>query len=64
MSTERVEADLDLIKVVRNMRNFKILLSSFLMTPKVKFEIAHQAKNVLDLNDTVSEDQAEQEDMK
>ena len=39
-----------MIKVVRNMKSFKILLKNFLMTDKVKFEIAHSAKNCLDID--------------
>lgn len=37
------------------MKSFKILLKNFLMTDKVKFEIAHSAKNCLDI-DTSSDD--------
>ena len=39
-----------MIKVVKNMKSFKILLKNFLMTEKVKFEIAHSAKNCLDID--------------
>lgn len=54
-SEHRINKELDLIKVVRNMKSFKILLKNFLMTDKVKFEIAHSAKNCLDI-DTSSDD--------
>lgn len=58
-AVDRIENDLDLIKVVRNMRNFKILLKTFLMTEKVKFEVAHQAKNIIDLEEEDEEDSVE-----
>ena len=55
-SDDRIQKELDLIKVVRNMKSFKILLKNFLMTDKVKFEIAHSAKNCLDI-DTESDEE-------
>ena len=59
-SDERIQNELDLIKVVRNMKSFKILLKNFLMTDKVKFEIAHSAKNCIDLD---SESESEEIDV-
>ena len=55
ISKERIESDMDIVKVIRNMRTFKILLKSFLMTEQVKFECAHQNRNVIDL--VTSEDE-------
>lgn len=55
-SEDRIQKELDLIKVVRNMKSFKILLKNFLMTDKVKFEITHSIKNILDI-DTDSDEE-------
>ena len=48
----RIEKDLNIIKLVRNLKRLKILMKSSLMTKQVKFQIAHNIKNCIDLDDT------------
>lgn len=41
------------------MKSFKILLKNFLMSDKVKFEIAHSAKNCLDIDSSSDESEVD-----
>lgn len=55
-SNDRIDKELDLVKVVKNMKSFRVFLKNFLMTEKIKFEIAHSFKNCVDI-DTDSDDE-------
>lgn len=47
----RIEKDLNIIKLVRNIKRLKILMKCSLLTKDVKFQIAHSVKNCIDLDD-------------
>lgn len=55
-SNDQIDKELDLIKVVKNMKSFRVFLKNFLMTEKIKFEIAHSFKNCIDI-DTDSDEE-------
>ena len=50
-----MDGDLDIVKITRNMRNFKILLKNYCLDDRIKFEIAHSNKNCIDVDTTDSE---------
>ena len=50
MTEDRLEKELNIIKMMKNMRDTKILLSKTLMTPDAKFKIAHMGKNLLQID--------------
>lgn len=45
----RIEKELDILKIMKSIRNVKILMKNSLLSPDVKFQIAHADKNVIDL---------------
>ena len=47
----RIEKDLNIIKLVRNIKRLKILMKSSLLTQDVKFQIAHSVKNCIDIDE-------------
>lgn len=51
-SQKRIDDELDIVKVIKNIRVFKILLKTFLLNDNIKFEIAHQRKNIIDLEES------------
>ena len=53
-SADKMDGDLDIVKITRNMRNFKILLKNYCLDDKIKFEIAHSNKNCIDVDTTDS----------
>ena len=53
---------MNIVKIIRTLRDIKILMKNSLMTHEVKHEIRHADKNVIDLEDTIDEDAVEIED--
>ena len=51
----RILKDLNLVKLVRNLKRMKNLMKNSLMTKQIEFELVHNFKNVIDI------DSAEQE---
>ena len=60
-SDERIDAELDIVRMLRDLRNAKILLSNTMMDKTTKFEIAHNDKNLIRL-DTSDEEEDESEE--
>ena len=52
ISEHRLESALDLVKLVKNMRNQRILLKSFNFDKMTCLELAHTGKNVINLSDS------------
>ena len=48
-----------MVKIIKNLRNMKILMENSMMSKKIKYEIKHSQKNIIDLSDTQSEDEDE-----
>ena len=55
----RIEAELDLVKLMRNLRNMKLLMSNSLMSKKLKFDILHSYKNFINIDSDFSSDPSE-----
>lgn len=47
---EMIETQLNILKIVKNLRNLKILMRGSMMTEKVKQQIAHEEKNLINLD--------------
>lgn len=60
-SDERIDAELDIVRMLRDLRNAKILLSNTMMDKATKFDIAHNDKNLIRL-DTSDEEEDESEE--
>ena len=54
-ASDRIDAELDIVKLLRNIRNSKILLES-MMDDNIRYEIAHSKKNCLNLDSEEEED--------
>ena len=49
-TNDRLESELDIVKLLRTLRNSKILLKNTILNDKMRFEIAHSEKNVVGLD--------------
>ena len=56
---DRIETELDLVKLTKNLRNMKMLMRSSLMSNQVKFEIRHAYGNLINLDSDTESDHAE-----
>lgn len=54
---DRMKEEMDVVKLIRNIRHMKILLKHSLMTKQMKYEISQTYKNIIDIDeDTPEED--------
>lgn len=51
---DRIDAELDIVKIMKNLRNIKILMRNSFMDDEIKYQITHARKNLLNI-DTSSE---------
>lgn len=51
LGTKRLDEDLSIERIVKGLRDVKILVKQQFLDEKLKFEIYHNRKNVLDLED-------------
>ena len=49
--SERLDAHLDVLKIVKSLKKLKILMENSMMTEEMKKEIKHSEKNVIYLDD-------------
>lgn len=55
---KQIQNELDLKRLMKNMRNLKLVMKNSMLTPEVKYQLAHMEKNVLNV-DTTSEESFE-----
>lgn len=55
-ATLRIDKETDLLKIMKTLRNTKILLKNSVMNKDVLFQIAHADKNLINLDDSEKED--------
>ena len=55
----RLDAELNIVKMIQSLRNMKVLLKSSLLNDDVKFQIAHSNKNFIDLDASSSDSDSE-----
>jgi hypothetical protein len=46
---KRIEKELDIVKIMKSLRDIKLLMKNSLMTPDIKFQVAHCEKNFIDI---------------
>ena len=51
----KILKDLNLVKLVRNLKRMKNLMKNSLMTKQIEFELVHNFKNVIDIDTPVEE---------
>ena len=58
----RLEEELDIVKIVRNLKNLRILMKSHIVAknPNLMYQIIHDKKNLINLDDTNKSDEADQ----
>lgn len=61
---ERLELQLDLVKMMHNMKKLKILLKNSLMSPEIEYQMLHSKKYLIDLDNTDSESDLNNDDSK
>lgn len=66
MGAEKIEGELNIVKIMNYLRNFKVVLKNSLLTKDVKEKIKHTGKNLIELDsdessEPMSEDTQEQE---
>ena len=50
IGSEKIETQLNIIKIITNLRHMKILLKNSLMNPEVNNKILHSKKNIINLS--------------
>lgn len=50
------------MKIIKSLRDMKILMKSKLLDENTKFEIAHSRKNIIDVDEPTSSDDADQDE--
>ena len=50
LGKERIQKELDISKLVKNLRNLKILVKNSFLNEKIGFMIYHSRKNILDID--------------
>jgi hypothetical protein len=58
---ERLEKEMDIIKMIKSLRNIKIFLKSKLLDPRTNMKIKHHLKNLISV-DTSSESSSSEEE--
>ena len=53
--SKRIEGELNIVKILNDLRNLKILLKNSILTKEIKEKIAHTGKNIIDLDSESSE---------
>jgi hypothetical protein len=50
LGKERIQKELDISKLVKNLRNLKILVKNSFLNEKIGFMIYHSRKNILEID--------------
>ena len=50
LGKKRIQKELDISKLVKNLRNLKILVKNSFLNEKIGFMIYHSRKNILDID--------------
>jgi hypothetical protein len=58
-----IEKEIDIIKILKTLRNIKIFLKSKIMDRIDKLEVKHSSKNVIQIDDSSDEIEMSQADM-
>ena len=58
---KRIEKELDIVKIMKSLRDIKLLMKNSLMTPDIKYQVVHSEKNFIDI-ELDEDDSSESED--
>jgi len=50
----QINKELNILKIIKSLRDMKILMKSKMLDRETKFEIAHNDKNVIDIDEPTS----------
>jgi hypothetical protein len=50
---QKINEDLNVVKLIKNLRDMRILVNSHLMDRKTKFQIEHSKKNIINIESSV-----------
>lgn len=57
---DRIDTDLDIVKIMKSIRNMKILMRNSFMDDETKFQITHSRKNLINLDTSSNESDDEE----
>lgn len=46
---KRIEKELNIVKIMKSLRDIKILMKNSMMSPDIRFQVAHSEKNFIDI---------------
>lgn len=55
LGSKRIDGELNVVKIMNDLRNLKILLKSVVMTKEIKDKISHTGKNIIDIDSESSD---------
>ena len=55
LGSQKIEGELNVVKIMNDLRNLKILLKNTLLTKEIKDKISHTGKNIIDLDSESSD---------
>ena len=58
---ERVENDLDIVYIIKTLRNLNIYMKNTNLTKQIKFEIMHSKQNLINLDEDSFSDSSDNE---
>ena len=59
---KRIEKELDIVKIMKSLRDIKLLMKNSLMTPDIKYQVAHSEKNFIDIEMDPNEESSSSDD--
>ena len=48
---KKLDYEMDIVKIIKDLRILKIYIEKTLMTPEIKFQIEHSSENLLNMHD-------------
>lgn len=58
-----VNKELNILKIIKNLRDMKILMKSKLLDKETKFEIQHSTHNVINIDNTTTDENDDEENI-
>ena len=52
----KIVREMNIIKIIKNIRYFKMVTDNLLMTPSLKFELKHSISNIIDVDCSQTEE--------
>jgi len=52
----KIVREMNILKIIKNIRYFKMITDNLLMTPSLKFELKHSISNIIDVDCSQTEE--------